>query len=149
MSFSDNLENDLKNLEAQNEMADARSRQHGRYQHERAAAIAAQPFAEKLKTAGFAPSLMTHATRLGHGMRTKVRIMWLGSTLRLQARDHRLELRPTPEGVFAVQLVNGDEVRRDRIDVDRGNPEKLAKKWLETVGPPPPAGPIPPELLQD
>lgn len=149
MSFSDNLENDLKNLEAQAEVAEARARQHNRRTSDRAAAMAAQPFVEKLKTGSFTANLLTQATRIGHGMRTKVRIMWLGTTLRLEAREHRLELRPTAEGVFAVHTVNGEEVHRQKIDVEHGNAEKLARNWLDTVGPPQPPQPPPPELFQE
>ena len=81
---------------------------------------------------------MTHATRIGHGLRTKVNIIWLGSTLRLQAREHRLELRPTPEGVTAHFFVAEKETRKEKLDLS-GNPEKLAKEWLDTVGPRPAA----------
>ena len=85
---------------------------------------------------------MTHATRIGHGLRTKVNIIWLGSTLRLQAREHRLELRPTPEGVMAHFFVSEKETRKEKLDLG-GNPEKLAKEWLATVGPRPAPEPEP------
>ena len=39
-------------------------------------------------------------------------IIWLGTTLRLQAREHRLELRPTPDGVMAYFLVNEKEIKQ-------------------------------------
>ncbi len=52
----------------------------------------------------------------------------LGTTLRLEAREHRLELGPTPKGVMAYYL--------------KGNAEKLAKKWLDVVGPRPPQAEI-------
>ena len=84
---------------------------------------------------------MTHATRIGHGLRTKVNIVWLGSTLRLQAREHRLELQPTPEGVMAYFFVDDKEVKKEKVDLT-GNPEKLAKEWLDTVGPRPAPEPI-------
>jgi len=141
MSFSDNLENSLKNLESQDER-DAAGAAHSqqRRRDQRATVMASAPHAEKLPTGKFTAGLMTHATRIGHGLRTKVNIIWLGSTLRLQAREHRLELRPTPEGVFAHFFAAEKETRKEKLDLT-GNPEKLAKEWLDTVGP----RPAPPE----
>jgi hypothetical protein len=69
-----------------------------------------------------------------------VNIIWLGPTLRLEARDHRLELRPAPDGVRALFLVRGTEIKKQKVDLN-GNPEQLAKEWLDTVGPRP--APIP------
>jgi hypothetical protein len=62
-------------------------------------------------------------------MRTKVYIAWLDDSLRLDARERRLELNPTPEGIDAVFCENGKEIRRTRIDLT-GNPEELAREWL-------------------
>ena len=84
---------------------------------------------------------MTHSTRIGHGLRTKVNIIWLGTTLRLQAREHRLELRPTPDGVMAYFFVGEKEVKKEKLDLS-GSPERLAKDWLDTVGPRPAPEPI-------
>ena len=143
MSFSDNLENDLKNLEKQDErdprnIASAQRQK----QSQRANALAAAPYAEKLRNGRFTSGLLTHSTRISHGLRTKVNIMWMGTTLRLQAREHKLELRPTPEGVVAHFLVDEKETKREKVDL-AGNPEKLAKEWLDTVGPRPAPEPIP------
>jgi hypothetical protein len=141
MSFSDSLENDLKNMESREERdpeADARGRRIK--QSQRAGALAAAPFAENLKSGKFAPGLFTSVTRIGHGLRTKVNIVWLGTTLRLQAREHKLELRPGPEGVMAHFLVNEKEIRKQKLDLS-GDPELLAKEWLTLVGPRP--APIP------
>ena len=143
MSFSDNLENNLKNLENQDERDPVSlARVHHRKQSQRAGALAAAPYAENLRTGAFTSGLLTHSTRIGHGLRTKINIMWLGTTLRLQAREHRLELRPTPEGVMAHFLVGDKETRKEKIDLS-GKPEKLAKEWLDTVGPRPAPEPEP------
>jgi hypothetical protein len=143
MSFSDNLENNLKNLESHDERdAAGGAKSHLRRQAHRANVLASAPNAEKLRNGKFTSGLMTHATRIGHGLRTKVNIIWLGSTLRLQAREHRLELRPTPEGVMAHFFVNEKETRSEKVDLS-GNPEKLAEEWLTTVGPRPVPEPIP------
>lgn len=143
MSFSDNLENDLKNLESRDER-DAASIARGQRekQNHRMMALASAPYAEKLKSGKFTADLLTHSTRIGHGLRTKVNIIWLGTTLRLQAREHRLELSPTPEGVIARFLVNETATKEEKIDLN-GNPERLAKEWLDTVGPRPAPEPIP------
>src|SRR3989441_11568732 len=91
MSFSDSLENDLKNLEARDERDPVRSARERRGKGAaRARDLAVAPYAEKLKRGKFTADLLTHATRIGHGLRTKVNLFWLGTTLRLQAREHRL-----------------------------------------------------------
>jgi hypothetical protein len=137
MSFSDNLENNLKSLESADERDPAAATRNQRNkQSQRAITLASAPQAEKLRSGKFTSGLLTHATRIGHGLRTKVDIIWLGTTLRLQAREHRLELRPSPEGIMAHFLVDGQEIRKQKVDL-AGNPEQLAKEWLETVGPRP------------
>jgi len=45
---------------------------------------------------------MQLATRAGFSRRTKVNFIWLGTTLRLEARGSKLELRPTPQGIVAA-----------------------------------------------
>lgn len=137
MSFSDNLENNLKSLESADERDPAAATRNQRNkQSQRAITLASAPQAEKLRSGKFTSGLLTHATRIGHGLRTKVDIIWLGTTLRLQAREHRLELRPSPEGIMAHFLVDGQEIRKQKVDLS-GNPEQLAKEWLDTVGPRP------------
>jgi hypothetical protein len=143
MSFSDNLENDLKNLETRDERdAAGAARNQRQTQAQRASALAAAPHADKLKSGKFTAGLLTHSTRIGHGLRTKVNIIWLGGMLRLQAREHRLELRPTAEGVMAHFFVDDKETKRQKVDL-AGDPERLAKEWLDSVGPRPAPEPIP------
>jgi hypothetical protein len=144
MSFSDNLENSLKNLESHDERDTGGARTQQQRQAHRANVLAAAPWAEKLRNGAYTPGLMTHATRIGHGLRTKVNIVWLGSTLRFQAREHRLELRPTPDGVMAHFFEGEKEVKQEKVDL-AANPQKLAKEWLDTVGPRPAPEPIPDE----
>jgi len=143
MSFSDNLENDLKNLETRDERDSVEAARNQKLRlSARAGALAAAPHADKLKSGKFTAGLLSSATRIGHGLRTKVNIFWLGTTLRLQAREHKLELRPTPDGVVAYFFVGEKEVREEKVDLS-GDPEKLAKLWLDTVGPRPAPEPIP------
>ena len=53
-----------------------------------------------------------------------------GSTLRLEARERRLELRPTATGIMAVYLENNQERSSAPLDLN-GNPEDLLRPWLE------------------
>jgi hypothetical protein len=132
MSFLDNLENNLKSLESREEgTATAESKQKAR-ERDRAAAQAAAPYAEQLKKGPFTDELLKQATRVGFEKRTKVHIAWLGSTLRLEARDRRVELRPGASGVQAVYLENGQETRSEVVDLS-GNAEKFVRSWLEIV----------------
>ena len=127
MGFLDNLESSLKSLESRDEKDSQREQQ--RREADARAFQAAAPFADKLKNSAFTQGLMGHATRIGFAQRTKVHIAWLGSTLRLEARDRKLELRPTPQGVIAAFIENGNETRSQAIDLD-GDPQELAREWL-------------------
>lgn len=130
MSFLDNLESSLKNLEAHDEKQSQVDRR--RREDERDAARAAGPYAEQLKDGQFTKDLLDQVTRLGFSQRIKVHIAWLGTTLRLEAREKKLELRPTPQGVIAVFLENGNEIRTIPVDF-QGDPGKLAREWLAGV----------------
>ena len=129
MSFLDNLENNLKNLESSEEGREEAQRRQQARENERASARAAAPFAEELKNGSFTAELLKHAARIGHSQRVKVHIAWLGTSLRLEARDRRLELRPTEAGVVAVYLEGNREARTEPVDL-KGNPEELARNWL-------------------
>jgi hypothetical protein len=78
--------------------------------------------------------LLKQATRIGYATRTKVHLAWIGTTLRLEARGSKLELRPTPQGVVAVFIENNAEVRSVAVDLG-GNPESLAREWLASLPP--------------
>jgi hypothetical protein len=129
MSYLDSLESNLKNLEnSQERNVDLqRDRQHR--ESEKAKALAAAPYAEELKTGGFAQELLGHATTIGFSQRTKVQPTWLGSTLRLQAKEKRLELRPTPQGVIAFFFEDDEEKGSELVDL-KSSPEELAKRWF-------------------
>jgi hypothetical protein len=132
MSFLDNLEDNLKSLESHEDGKDSAERLHRARQIERAQAQAAAPFADELKKGPYTAELLRQATRIGHAMRTKVHIAWLGSTLRLEARERRLELRPTPFGIVAVYLENNRELRSEPLDLE-GKPEDLLRPWLSAA----------------
>ncbi len=128
MSFLDNLENNLKNLESQEQGGDAAEQQRQR-ERARAAALAAAPYTEELKKGPFTAELLKQAARVGFEKRTKVHVAWLGSTLRLEARERRLELRPGENGVQAVYLEDGRETRSEPLDLT-SSAEALVRSWL-------------------
>lgn len=102
---------------------------------ERQQALQTAPYVERLKSASYTDPLFTEAARAGHKVRTKVDITWVGTTLRLQARERRLELRPTPEGVVAVFLEDSRELRSVPVDLDR-SPAPLIHELLGLRGAP-------------
>jgi hypothetical protein len=129
MSFLDSLENNLKALEGTEQSGlDEQKRK----DKERRRAAASAPWAERLKNSAFTQSLMQQATRAGFQIRTKVNFVWLGTTLRLEARNHRLELRPAAEGVEAVALKDGVAVGQELIDLT-GKPEAILNPWMKIV----------------
>jgi hypothetical protein len=129
MSFLDDLENNLKSLESSEQGKEDAERAQRARDSERAEAQAVAPFAEQLKKSPYTAELLTQAARVGFSLRTKVHIAWLGSTLRLEARDKRLEIRPTPQGIVAGYIENGQEVRTEPCDLN-GSAEDLVRRWL-------------------
>jgi hypothetical protein len=140
MSFLDNLESNLKSMESREERGEQNSRDTKSRDSERARVRASAVYAEQLRKGPYAAELLRQATRLGHAMRTKIHLAWLGTTLRLEARGSKLELRPTPEGVVAAFIGNSAEVRSVPVDL-ASNPESLAREWLASLPPLPAATP--------
>jgi hypothetical protein len=136
MSFLDSLESNLKSMESREERGEQTGRDAKSRESERARAQASAIFAEQLRKSPYAAELLKQATRLGYSMRTKVHLAWLGTTLRLEARGSKLELRPTPKGVVAVFMENNAEVRSLAVDLG-GNAEDLARAWLAALPPVP------------
>ena len=129
MSFLDNLENNLNALE-RNEpggLDDARRRDSWKTD-ERAAA----PWAQKLKTGDWTQELMKQAAVAGHQRRVRIGLFWIGTSLRLEAMNQRLDLRPTAKGIDAVFLEGTDERKRIKLDM-AGDPGKLLGQWLPLV----------------
>jgi hypothetical protein len=127
MSFLDNLENTLKSLESREEADTQRERQNR--EADRARALAAAPWADRLKNGPFTRDLLSHATRLGFARRLKVRPTWIGATLRLEAGDRRLDLEPGPEGITARFFENSQPGVTRPIHLD-APAEALAREWL-------------------
>src|SRR3569623_1719203 len=124
MSFLDNLENNLKALEATESdgLADQKRREANKRD-----AIAAAPWAEKLKSSPWVAKFMRDRTRAGFTRRTKINFAWIDRILRAEALDERLEIVPTPKGVDAVW-----KDRRVPVDL-AGDPDKLIEEWLGVV----------------
>ncbi|MBL8174068.1 MAG: hypothetical protein JNK48_05325 [Bryobacterales bacterium] len=130
MSYLDNLENQLKSLERQEERDPARiQEERDRAARERNSRKAAGPYAEQLRSGKFTQDLLAHATRLGFAKRAKVHLSWIDTTLRLEAKQLRLELKPTGEGVVAHFLDGGQETGTERVDLN-GDAASLAEKWI-------------------
>jgi hypothetical protein len=124
MSFLDNLENNLKALESQEQggIDDRKKRE-----AEKTQAIAAAPWADRLKHSPYLAKLMRDVTRAGFSRRMKVNFVWIGRTLRLEAIEQRLELDPTVRGIEAVI-----EDRRIPVDLE-GNPDELILTWMKIL----------------
>ncbi len=138
MGFLDNLENTLKSNEAREERADTASgrRNQKLAEAERSRARSIQPLVDELKKGKFTADLLNEVTRIAHGLRTKVYITWIGTTLRLEARQHRLELMPTPDGIVATTFVDASATGSQTIDLKKSS-KPLAEKWMQAVGPRP------------
>ncbi len=130
MGFLDDLENTLKNAERGAEREDEKSAGVSRAA-ELAALRAAAPNAEVLKKGQWTQDLLTQAVTLGHAQRTRVGMAWIGTTLRLEAKEKRLDLQPTASGIYAIYFVDGAETKREAVDL-KSDPGVLAKKWLAT-----------------
>ena len=131
MGFLDNLENTLKNAERGSEREDEKASSVSRAE-ELAALRAAAPNAEVLKKGQWTQDLLTQAVTIGHGLRMRVGMAWIGTTLRLEAREKRLDLQPTANGIEAVYYNDGVETGREPVDLGAA-PELLARKWLSAA----------------
>jgi hypothetical protein len=131
MSFLDNLESNLNALESQDERdPKALAREAAAREAARSAALQIAPYADALRNGPFLNGLLTACRDIGHPRRILVRAVWVDSVFRLETGGKRLELRPTPSGVFAVFLVEAREQESTLIDLS-SDPVKLAEKWLE------------------
>jgi hypothetical protein len=129
MGFLDNLENSLKALEGRDEFnADPATQEEREAARQRA--LAAAPYAEKLKSGAFTDELLKQATAAGFRARVKVHFSWMGTTLRLQARERKLDLKPTADGVMAVWMDGNTEVRTSPVELE-GDPGPLVASLLE------------------
>src|SRR5689334_11497442 len=130
MSFLDNLENNLKALENREERdpeKDKRDRE--RREADRTEAILRAPYAEALRTSPFTSELLTQCRAIGRAQRVLVQFTWIGENLRMDAKAKRMELAPTPEGITAVFLLNGEEMERVPVNPNVDDAADLARRW--------------------
>ena len=131
MSFLDNLENNLKALEGREERDPAKlQRDKEQREADKKAAASRAPHAEALKSSAFTHELLTQCRVIGQQRKTLVRFTWIGERLRLDARETRVELVPTPEGIAAVFSVSGQETKRVSVNLEKDDPAAFARKWL-------------------
>jgi hypothetical protein len=131
MSYLDNLENNLKALENQEERDPEKiKREQERREAERSAALLRAPHVEALKNSPFTLELLTQCRAIGHQQRVLVQFTWLGENLRLDAKEKRMLLAPTSDGITAVFSVNGDETDRTNVDPRVDDAGELARRWL-------------------
>ncbi len=126
MGYLDNLESSLKSLETQEER-DGSERQ--RRQSDRSRSLAIAPWSEKLRNSAYTKDLFDKAVATGHRRRTKVYLAWIENTVRLEAKQRRLELRPTPDGIVAEYVEPSGELRTEAVDLS-GDPQVLIDKWF-------------------
>ena len=132
MSYLDNLENNLKALESQEEKDPEKvQRDRERREAERNAALLRAPFVEALKSSAFTTELLTQCRTIGHGQRVLVQFVWIGETLRLNAKNKRMDLMPSAEGIVAVMSVDGMETDRATVDPSKDDAAALAHRFLE------------------
>ncbi len=127
MGFLDNLESSLKSLEDSDERD---PREHERRQEERTRAVAVGPWAERLKTGPYTQKLFDQAALAGHRLRTKIYMAWFDDVLRLEAKQRRLELRPTAEGIVAAFIEIDGTTKTQAVDL-ASDPGALLSKWLD------------------
>ena len=65
-----------------------------------------------------------------HQQRVLVQFTWLGETLRLDAKEKRLQVAPTAEGISAVFSLNGEVTARETVNPQTDDAAALAKRWL-------------------
>jgi hypothetical protein len=127
MSFLDNLESSLKNLE-EREQRDPREHLHRQEQRKRALAVG--PWAEQLRTGAYTQKLFELAAVAGHRIRTKIYMAWFDDVLRLEAKQRRLELQPTADGVVAAFIEVDGATKTQTVDL-KGDPGELLRQWLD------------------
>jgi hypothetical protein len=126
MSFLDNLENSLKNLESREEQDPNAAH---RRSEERARTMAIAPWAAQLKNSEFTKVLLEKAAQTGHRLRTKIYVAWLDTTLRLEAKGRKLDLEPTADGIRANFVEPNGEASHRSVDLN-ADPGALLRDWL-------------------
>ena len=131
MGFLDNLENQLKALERQEERdPEQQKRDRERRDAERNAAVMRAPHVSELRNSAFTQDLLGQCRVVGREHRVLVQFAWIEDNLRLDAKEKRMELVPTAEGIIAVSYKDGVEVSRMNVNPDKDNAEQVVRSWL-------------------
>ena len=93
---------------------------------------AVAPWAEKLKKSSYTQDILAEAARVSHQIRSRIQAAWLDTTLKLEFKERRLELRPTANGIVAVFVRNGKEEKVVPADLN-GNGSELVQDWLKDI----------------
>ncbi len=133
MGFLDNLENNLKADENRQERASRDRGDRRRTTQDPATAAATATYAESLRKSKFTSDLLDYAVRIGHAHRVKIYMTWIGATLRLEARERKLELVPGPAGIEARFYEANEPTASEPVDLN-GNGHELAERWLQGLG---------------
>jgi hypothetical protein len=131
MGFLDNLENTLKALERQEERDPEKvKRDQERREADRNASILRAPHVEALKDSAFTSELLGQCRVVGREKRVLVQFTWIGENLRLDAKEKRMELVPTSDGIVALFSENGVETGQASVNPDTDDAAVLARRWL-------------------
>ena len=131
MGFLDHLENTLKALERQEEKDPEKVRRdQERRESERNASILRAPHVEALRDSAFTSELLGQCRVVGREQRVLVQFTWIGEHLRLDAKEKRMELVPTAEGIVAVFSVDGAETGQEKVNPETDDAAALARRWL-------------------
>jgi len=131
MGFLDNLENTLKALERQEEKDPEKvKRDREQREAERSAAITRAPHVEALRDSAFTSELLGQCRVVGREAKVLVQFTWIGENLRLDAKEKRMELVPTADGIVAVVSENGVESDQWKVDTEKDDAAALARRWL-------------------
>ena len=128
MGFLDNLESSLKSMEAVTEREDGAGARNRR-ESDRAARIALQPYVEKLRKSPFTDHLLRAAHQESYRIRARISVVWIGDVLRFDLPGKRLELIPGPNGVRAIETLNGVPDQPEAVDFT-SDPTELLRQWL-------------------
>ena len=75
---------------------------------------------------------MRQSTHAGFQRRIKVNLIWIGTTLRLEALGHRFEVRPDADGIKGVFIYGHQEFEEVMIDLS-GDPKGLVADWMKIL----------------
>lgn len=70
--------------------------------------------------------------RTSHQIRSRIQVVWLETALKLEFKEHRLELRATADGILVVSVRNGKEEKVAPADLN-ANGSELVQDWLKDV----------------